>query len=141
MTVSFLGLEVRTIEGGFQTRRRRCDWLLANRTVQFPALFAVLPSDADVTRSRIFATPASAQASSLSPPGAPPTPLSSDDLVPALDGDAAGERQNVRQRNQRRAGRALGDEFSEAAGGVELEDRTHRDDGVGLPEARGLGVD
>src|SRR3974390_12741 len=70
MTVSFLGLEVQTIEGGFQTRRTRRDWLLANRTVQFPALFAVLPSDADVTRSRIFATPASAQASSLSPPGA-----------------------------------------------------------------------
>src|SRR3974377_2145353 len=84
MTVSFLGLEAGTIEGGFQTRRRRCDWLLANRTVQFPALFAVLPSDADLTRSRIFATPASAQASSLSPPGAPPTPQAATISSPRL---------------------------------------------------------
>src|SRR6516162_3276397 len=84
MTASFLGLQVGTIEGGFQTRRRRRDWLLANRTVQCPALFAVLPSDADVTRSRIFATPASAQASSFSPPGAPPTPKAATISSPRL---------------------------------------------------------
>ena len=54
---------------------------------QFPALFAVLPSDADVTRSRIFATPASAQASSLSPPGGVAVKRG-DEIVAALDGDA-----------------------------------------------------
>lgn len=64
--------------------------LLASAGTQLPGL-ANFPAGADATRSRTIATPASAQASSFSPPGRPTNPEGGNDFLAALDRDAAGQ--------------------------------------------------